>query len=169
MLDPENEIIVASGTYTNTVVVVYSLVLGVITNSLNRPVLSLVTPAVGVYSIVTVGVNGALTITRMNFVYNVIPYNNVNIINTVDVSASVTINNCTFSVNGSSAVVPLSIINHAGGRIYVFQCIFTDFSLSTQSLFLYYGFYFFFKTSFELLICYICCGCCFYCLFFQVR
>jgi hypothetical protein len=47
MLDPQGEIIVAYGMYTNTVITVYSLVLGVTTNTVNKPVLSLISPAVG--------------------------------------------------------------------------------------------------------------------------
>jgi hypothetical protein len=104
----------------------------------------------GSYSIVTVGVNGVLTMTQISFVYNVLPYGNVNIINTVDVSAIVTLNNCTFSVNGTTAVVPLSIINHGGGKIHVLQCVFTGFFLSTQPLFLYYGFFYLFICLFVL-------------------
>jgi hypothetical protein len=47
MLDPQGEIIVAYGIYTNTVITVYSLVLGVTTNTVNKPVFSLISPPIG--------------------------------------------------------------------------------------------------------------------------
>jgi hypothetical protein len=88
-------------------------------------------------------VNGTLTVNGMSFVYNVLPSGNVIIASTADVSASLTLNNCSFSVNLSTAVVPLSIINHGGGSITVSFCSFESISLNAQPLISYNGFFFF--------------------------
>jgi hypothetical protein len=42
-------------------------------------------------------------------------------------------------VNGTSAVVPLSVINHLGGRILISESTFTSISLGAQPLISYSG------------------------------
>jgi hypothetical protein len=79
----------------------------------------------------------------MSFVSNVLSSGNVGVINTVDISANLTVDNCTFSVNGTSAVVPQSIISHLGGKISITQSTFNNISLGVQALLTFYGFCYF--------------------------
>jgi hypothetical protein len=87
----------------------------------------------------------------MSFVYNVLASGNIRLISTSAVTSNVTITSCTFSVNGSAAVVPVSFIGHYGGYITIQQSSFTGVSLSGQTLISFLGlfasqalFYFFF-------------------------
>jgi hypothetical protein len=93
---------------------------------------------------IVVGVNSSLTVNRMSLVYNVLSSGNVALIQTMEISANITLNNCTFTVNGTSAVVPQSLINHSGGRIYITQSSFNDIALSSQSLITFAGMFYLF-------------------------
>jgi hypothetical protein len=105
---------------------------------------------------VIVGVNGTLTLNGMSLVYNVLSSGNIIIINTVDVSADVRVINCTFSVNGTSAVVPQPVINHGGGKISISQTVFENISLSSQALISYNGMKLYCYLVYVYIFIYIC-------------
>jgi hypothetical protein len=88
---------------------------------------------------IAVGTNGSLTLTRLIFVYNVLASGNFVLISTVEASASVTLNACSFLVNGTSAVVPESVISHGGGSIFITSTLFEDISLGAQPLISFNG------------------------------
>jgi hypothetical protein len=90
---------------------------------------------------ITVGTNGSFSASRKNFVYNVVPSLNVILISSVGINAVITLNNCSFSVNGSSAVVPRTIINHVGGSITISLTTFQNIALNGRALITYYGIY----------------------------
>jgi hypothetical protein len=93
----------------------------------------------GTLSIILVGLSGTFSVDSVSFVYNVLASNNVGIIYTSSVSSNVTVSNCSFSVNSSSAVVPQSLIGHVGGRITIIQSTFTNIALSVQTLIYFTG------------------------------
>jgi hypothetical protein len=100
-------------------------------------------PLPGSFAMILVGISGALTLERMSIMYNVIFSGNVALLYTAEITASINVVNCTFSVNGTSAVVPKSLFVHRGGKIYVSESVFTGIPLSEQALVSYSGFSFF--------------------------
>jgi hypothetical protein len=88
----------------------------------------------GIFSMVSIKTNSSVTFHRITFTYNVMASGNVVLLSSADVNAVLIVNNCTFSVNGSSAVVPQSFINHLGDEIYLTLCTFENVALSYQAL-----------------------------------
>jgi hypothetical protein len=88
---------------------------------------------------VTVNVTASFSATNISFVYNVLASGNIRLISTSAITSNVMITNCTFSVNGSAAVVPMSFIGHYGGIIEIRQSSFTGVSLSAQPLITFLG------------------------------
>jgi hypothetical protein len=88
---------------------------------------------------VTVSSNASFSVTNMSFVYNVLASGNIRLISTSAITSNVTITSCTFSVNGSAAVVPMSFIGHYGGNVAIRQSSFTGVSLSAQPLITFLG------------------------------
>jgi hypothetical protein len=88
---------------------------------------------------VTVSDDGLFMASNMSFVYNVLSSGNIRIISTSAVSASVTITDCVFTVNGSGAVIPQSLSAHFGGIIVVQQSSFAGVSLSALPLISFLG------------------------------
>jgi hypothetical protein len=164
--DSEGGISVGPGDYTSTVVVAVSITMFVHSNTTTRPVLSLVSPPAGfdyikffffflfrrelyffflcpgTSSMIIVGSNGTFSTNSISFVYNVLPSGNLRLFTTGAINSLLTITNCTFTVNGTSAVVPLSVISHSGGRIFIMETTFSGFSLNGQTLIAYSGFHF---------------------------
>jgi hypothetical protein len=93
----------------------------------------------GSSSLVTVNADASFSATSLSFVYNVLASGNIRLISTASITSNVTITNCTFSVNGSGAVVPVSFIGHYGGCITIQQSSFTDLPLSAQALISFLG------------------------------
>jgi hypothetical protein len=90
-----------------------------------------------------VGADGTLLVSKMSFVYIVVPSGNVRLVSTSAATSDVSIANCTFSVNGTWAVVPQTFIYHSGGRIVIQDSSFTGVSLSAQPLISFVGFLFY--------------------------
>jgi hypothetical protein len=130
---------VDSGSYTDTFGLINNIEVIISTQSTTKPVFSLISPPIGATAMLSIGLNGKLTINGTILTYNVVSgSNNIVLLLTASITGILTVINSDFKLNGS-ALVPHSFIRHTGGTISISGSTFSVVVLSSFALIRYAG------------------------------